>query len=610
MQSTTFDSTKESLMVLLAEAGTGKTQLPDFQRGWVWDDEHIRDLLASVSRAFPIGAVMLLEAGGESVRFKTRPLEGASPDVAEPKHLILDGQQRLTSLYQSLMANQPVATRDSKGKPLKRWYYLDMKAALDPNFERIDAIVGVPEDRIVRSDFGRQVDLDLSSAEREYEHEHFPLSQLADYRAWGRGFNRYWENDRDKTLLLDRFEEEVLDPFLQFQVPLIALKEKVPKEAVCLVFEKVNTGGVSLTVFELLTATFAADNFELRPDWDARHARLTELPVLADVSSTDFLQAVTLVSTYQARVAAEETVAASVPVVSCKRRDILKLTSDRYREWADRLEDGFRRAARFLTREHVFDAKFLPYSTQLIPLASLLTVLGNRADDQGVHDRLVRWYWCGVFGELYGSATETRFARDLPEVISWIDGGPEPRTIDDANFAPERLLTLQTRRSAAYRGLYVMLLREGARDFRTGEPSTLQSYFDEAIDIHHIFPRKWCRDQGKEGRFVESIVNKTPLTARTNRIVGGNAPSEYLSSLERNHEVPADDLDKNLTSHFIEPDYIRSDQFEAFFRSRSEALLNAITKAMGKVLEHDPSEAWLPDDTDNEGGPEIDLPQG
>ncbi len=607
MHGTTFDSTKESLMALLGEAESGKTQLPDFQRGWVWDDEHIRDLLASVSRAFPIGAIMLLEAGGDEVTFKTRPLEGAKPGATEPRQLVLDGQQRLTSLFQSLVSDDPVATRDAKGKPLMRWYYLNIKASLEPNVERIDAVISVPEDRTMRSDFGRKIDLDLSTPELEYQNRYFPLNKLGDYRAWGRGFNRYWDNDREETELLDRFEEEVLDPFLQFQVPLISLKEHVPKEAVCLVFEKVNTGGVSLTVFELLTATFAADNFELRPDWEARKRRLHALPVLRDVASTDFLQAITLVSTYSARRAAMERGDDSLPVVSCKRRDMLKLTAARYREWADPLVDAFRQSARFLNREYVFDAKFLPYSTQLIPLAALLAVLGKRAEDQGVHDKLVRWYWCGVFGELYGSATESRFARDLPEVLAWINGGPEPRTVEDANFAPERLLTLQTRRSAAYRGLYVMQLREGARDFRTGEPSNLQTYFDEAIDIHHIFPRKWCNDRAKEGRFVDSIVNKAPLTARTNRIVGGNAPSEYLSSLERNHDVPAEELDRNLRSHFIDPHLLREDHFETFFRARSEALLEVIANAMGKGLEHDSSEEWLPDDTE-ENGPSTPPP--
>lgn len=595
MQTTTFDSTKQSLLELLSHASEGKTQLPDFQRGWVWDDDHIRDLLASVCRAFPIGAVMLLEAGGDEVQFKTRPIEGAQPPRVEAEHLILDGQQRLTSLFQSLLSGKPVETKDPKGKPLKRWYYFDIVSALDPNVERIDTIVGIREDRVIRSNFGRDIELDLSTPDKEYQHLHFPLDKIADYREWRREFNSHWEYDRDKSILLDQFESEILEPFQQFQVPVIALKKDVPKEAVCLVFEKVNTGGVSLTVFELLTATFAADNFELRPDWEAREERLHEHPVLTEVSSTDFLQAVTLASTYQAKRQAEEEGADSTPAVSCKRRDILRLTSATYRYWADEIEAGFAKAARFLTREHVYESKFLPYNTQLVPLAVMLALLGRHAEDQGVHVKLVRWYWCGVFGELYGSATETRFARDLPEVLGWIDGGAEPRTIEDANFAPERLLTLQTRRSAAYRGLYVMLLREGARDFRTGEQSTLQTYFDEAIDIHHIFPKKWCTDRNHDARHWNSIVNKTPLTARTNRIIGGNAPSEYLSSLERNHEVASDDLDKNLASHLIDPSQLRADDFNAFFHDRSMKLLDAIATAMGKGLEHDASEDWLPE---------------
>jgi uncharacterized protein with ParB-like and HNH nuclease domain len=72
----TFDSTKTPLQEILARADKGSLQLPDFQRGWVWDDERIRSLVASVSVSFPIGAVMLLETGGQHVRFKPRPLSG------------------------------------------------------------------------------------------------------------------------------------------------------------------------------------------------------------------------------------------------------------------------------------------------------------------------------------------------------------------------------------------------------------------------------------------------------------------------------------------------------------------------------------------------------
>src|SRR5690349_24067603 len=98
----TFDSTKTELSKLLDQIADGTIQLPDFQRGWVWDDEHIRSLIVSIARSFPIGSIMLLEAGGPA-RFQVRPIEGvkARPSVM-PERLILDGQQRLTSLTQVL----------------------------------------------------------------------------------------------------------------------------------------------------------------------------------------------------------------------------------------------------------------------------------------------------------------------------------------------------------------------------------------------------------------------------------------------------------------------------------------------------------------------------
>jgi len=97
----------------------GKIQLPDCQRGWVWDDDHIRDLLVSMAPSFPIGAVMLLEAGGE-VRVQTRPVEGLEdvvPKERAPEKLILDGQQWLTTLTQALALAEPVSRVDRQEAP-------------------------------------------------------------------------------------------------------------------------------------------------------------------------------------------------------------------------------------------------------------------------------------------------------------------------------------------------------------------------------------------------------------------------------------------------------------------------------------------------------------
>src|SRR5207244_1224083 len=160
MAGATFKTNPYNLYELLQHCHRGVLQLPDFQRSWVWDEDRIKSLIASVSRAFPVGALMSLESGGP-VKFKPRPVEGAPDDAkqAAPHSFLLDGQQRMTSLYQVTLRGKVVETVTPKNKKVKRWFYIDIRKALDPSLDREEAIIGVPEDRIVRTDFGRKVDL-------------------------------------------------------------------------------------------------------------------------------------------------------------------------------------------------------------------------------------------------------------------------------------------------------------------------------------------------------------------------------------------------------------------------------------------------------------------
>jgi len=585
LASSTFETNEPLLAELLGDIHKGLIQLPDFQRGWVWDDAHIRSLLASLSLAYPIGAVMLLETGGDGVRFKPRLVEGV--DIAEPpmpEKLILDGQQRLTSLYMSMLSGRPVPTKNDKGDQLIRWYYFDVKKCLDPDADRQDAILGVPEDRVIRSDFGRKVDLDLSSREKEYAAGMVPMSLILDhvgFQNWRNEFQAYFDYQKDKIQFIAAFEREIWQKFQQYKLPVIELLRSTQKEAVCQVFEKVNTGGVTLSVFELVTATFAADDFSLRDDWTARDKRLhkEDLPVLEDIDATVFLTSVTLLGSYRRYLSAP---ADQKPAVSCKRKDVLRLTLPEYKELADLIEKGFVKAAKLLLKEKVFDLRSLPYSTQLIPLAATCAFLCDRFEQDSVKQKLARWYWCGVFGELYGGANETRFGLDLPDLVKWIDGGSDPRTISDANFSPTRLLSLQTRGSAAYKGLTALLIQQGSRDFRNGDPIELTNYFDEAVDIHHVFPDDYCTKIGLPREKWNSVVNKAPLTASTNRALGGHAPSVYIKSIVQKQSITDARFDECVRSHCIDPALLRGDDFEGFFRKRAIALLGLIENATGK----------------------------
>ena len=192
---------------------------------------------------------------------------------------------------------------------------------------------------------------------------------------------------------------------------------------------------------------------------------------------------------------------------------------------------------------------------------------------------------CGVLGELYGASNDTRYALDITQVIDWIrDCAGEPRTILDANFSPSRFYTLRTRNSAAYKGIYALLMEEQTKDWLSATKIDLSSYFAESIDIHHIFPVAWCEKNGINKNEYNSIINKTPLSGRTNRIVGGEAPSKYLERVKKHAGVEDEEFETIIRSHAIDPTYLYRDDFRAFFADRKERILRRIESAMGKEI--------------------------
>jgi len=457
MPGSTFQTNPFDLNKLLDDCHQGFLQLPDFQRSWVWDEDRIKSLIASISRAFPIGALMTLDTGGP-VNFKPRPVEGAPASAKQtaPQSLLLDGQQRMTSLYQVTLRGQVVETVTPKMKKVKRWFYIDIRKALDLSADREDAIVGVPEDRIVKTDFGRKVFLDLSSAEKEYASLMYPVSQVFDCNAWQYGFYEYWRGDRSVFTEFLEFQKTILDNFKYYRVPVIALDRSTSKEAVCVVFEKVNTGGKPLDAFELVTAMYAASGHELRKDWYGKeatrdekatiglHRRFVETyrlagddsGILANVANTDFLQAISLFH-----------------------------TRDRRRE-------------------------------------------AEAAGKQG---------------------------KELPAV--------------------------------------------------TGNRQALLNLPLDAYKRYQTFPQDWCKRQNIKADVYDSIINKTPLSYRTNRIVGGVPPSEYLAKLQKGDAttppITREKLDSYLTSHLITPSLLYGDQFNAFMADRQKQLLALIEQATG-----------------------------
>ena len=560
------------LVDLMRDIHEGRIQLPDFQRGWIWDDNRIRGLIASITRGFPVGAAMFLSYGGDSLHFKYRLFEGISSANSVPNDLVLDGQQRLTSAYSALYGEGAVRTRTDKGKEIYRYYYISIEQALDADADRLDAIISVPETKQLTSDFGRKVELDLTTPNKEYAAKMFPLNIILDPAKtfqWEQAYLAHYGHEANISKEYSDFKSRIVMPAFQYKIPVITLEKDTPKEAVCQVFENVNQGGVSLTVFELVTAIFAMEDFDLRQDWEHRVGTYFSGDLLNVVTSTDC----TLLAAYQGK-----------GTVSCKKKDVLNLKLTDYKAYADALCEGFREAADLLAEERIFARREIPYTTQLIPLAVLCTLLleKNQIKSSNVKQRIKQWYWCGVFGELYGSANETRYVNDVVGVMRWLDGGELPKTVQDAYFNAPRLLLLRTRQSAAYKGVMALILKHGSKDFISGQDMDFTQFKAANIDIHHIFPRSYCIKSGLPEEKWDSVINKTPISYITNREIGGAAPSEYLKHIAA--KVDRSSLTAYLSSHWISMEDCETADFDAFMRHRATALLDAVSAAMGKRI--------------------------
>ena len=199
---------------LLTQVEQGVLQLPDFQRGWVWDERPNQGAYCQHLEGFPDRRRN--DAGRKHVAFSARPIEGAeqTAEGRTPANYLLDGQQRLTSLYQALMHPGPVATQTVHGRPIKCRYYIDMRSALEPDGDREQAIASVAEDGRLRGVFGREI-LDLSTPELERERHMIPTERLCDEGMWIIEYIQHWEGrddhpDGSAASLVMRFKTEIM----------------------------------------------------------------------------------------------------------------------------------------------------------------------------------------------------------------------------------------------------------------------------------------------------------------------------------------------------------------------------------------------------------------
>lgn len=550
------DTNPRALKDLLSEIESRMTVLPDFQRDFVWDPAATQELIVSIANNYPAGS--LLRVRDRNRAFAAREFEGA-PKLNGHTHtfLVLDGQQRLTSLYQAFYG---------AGEHL---YFLDLKKLLDgADFD----------ESIFHVRSSAKYAKDLSRFDTQAKDLILPLSILkggsGGFLQWLlQATNPLPADQRTKMLdALTAINEKWIKTIDDYHFPVVTLSDSTEPDALCTIFETLNRTGVKLSVFELLTARFWPENVNLRNLWDQAIAKW---PIIREyeVDPYYFLQAISLV-------------ARQTP--SCKRKDVLNLTSKDINGWWDRIVEGFAAGLRMLRDDcKVVSPKWLPYQTMVVPLAAVLAKsdAAKKPELGARREQLKRWFWCSVFGQQYETSPNSMSAKDVTELMVWFAGGKEPESIAGLKFDPTILRDVTPRQRGIYRGTICLVLgcTGGARDFHTQSVITGNLIEQEGIDDHHIFPAAYLEKvKGiKESKRRDCVLNRTLIDRTTNQMISDRAPSDYLNEIRKTPNFPFESV---LSSHLLPTDSnspLISDNFEEFLAWREQEIWKQIKLLTG-----------------------------
>lgn len=586
-----FTPRSDELKDLLDGIHKREIVLPDFQRPWVWEPDMVRDLIISVAYRYPAGSLLTMPV--TNTNFAIRSFAGADSLEANDavSLMVLDGQQRLTSLYQSIYSRSGV---EHEGR--RYHFYIDVEILLndpdgsidigDPYFDQALFYVSEEKDgRRIRYS-GLRSRYELTTRSNELQAGALPLSSIFNHDyldKWKEEYlfpksdnsiSRYQELSRQWDYLVKSW----LDRIRRYEFPVIQLRPDMPLSAICHIFEKVNSTGVPLDVFDLCTAILWAQGFQLNQEWKLTVEQLGRFFPKQNLSGTHYLQGITLLDSLHRKKANSNPSVA----VSCRKHDLLAMRSTVVQNWWSILTEGYKEAAKFMNDQGILSERILPYSTLIVPLSTLLADIRHTqgaAQAGYALKKVERWYWCSVFSQRYSGQVETTSAQDYEQVMNWIEGGEEPDTVRTFTFYPDILYEVKSIRNAIYRGILCLLARSGAEDFGGNGRIATHIFFDTAQDHHHIFPTDALKKKGITDSRADSIVNKTLISSAVNRSIGGQLPSKYISGLTT--KLQDNNLQHILNTHAITMNILVQDAWEDFVVDRRDRLYQLILSVCG-----------------------------
>jgi hypothetical protein len=553
-----FYPTAERLRYLLESIHNRELALPDFQRDFVWEPRATEELIESICQNFPAGSLLRIKNSSDFL-FASREFAGAPGlNGHEPSYLVLDGQQRLTSLYQAFY-----------GVGGHR-YYITLGGLMDGQ-DLEDCVFYDQKDR-GKKRFG--------TVAQQAQNLTFPFERL-----FGDGVSGFddWldhvlderpENDQEKKDLRKRLRE-VRDQWIRavedYEFPMVTLVENTSASAVCTIFETLNRTGMKLSVFDLLVARFRPQDVRLRDLWEEAKSGH---PIIADFEVEPYylLQSISLFT------------AKAAP--SCKRRDVLQMTVEQIQIGWCSIVQGLVEFLQMLRDDcGVILPRWLPYNTILIPGAAAFAAVASMTGPEvgAARNKIKRWFWCSVFAQAYERSPNSQAAKDYVELKRWLDGGDEPQNVAEFDFDIDQLKRTTPRQRAFYRGVIALILKHEARDFHTGKRITGNMILEEKIDDHHVFPQAYVAEHepNVSAATRDCVLNRTLIDKITNIRIGKRPPSEYLAEIAES--IGDDVLEEVLKSHLLpgtKDSPLRCDQFDKFMALRQFVIANKILEVV------------------------------
>jgi hypothetical protein len=582
----------QKLVKIIELIDKGKIRLPNFQRDFRWEINDITELIVSLLYGYPAGVLLFWDVRKveEGNRLDSRPFEGVDETrkLDNEEFLVLDGQQRLTSLYQLFYKDFVITKGNRKIK-----FFLNLQKIKEGKVDECVESYNI-------SDLQRRK---LDQMEEQVKKHLLSLNILLDenkLRGWKNKYITYhWFSEKslqsesidEFTKKQSEFDANFLDRgkpihnLINYEFHIIELPS-TDLDVVATIFEKLNTTGQPLNIFEILTAKFYRrvslyDVDNLREIWQKTKEKYPSIKLFTK-DEKDNLLAILIFKIILLKKSIEE----DKKALECKRKNMLKdLSSEDIEKYWDECAKSLEKSLNLLKAEYGCPSPdYLPYSTILVPFSLAVDFIENKVKLEQRKDadrKLERWYWASVFSERYDSATDTKSKTDINEIIAWIEDDAKVPTaikeLDTKSINLERIT-----RGAIFTGILNIIIKKQARDFVTREKiDTLIKSNPESVDVHHLFPARMFTTE-KEKELADCILNKTLLKSKTNRdYIKYDPPSVYVDRIKRSHEKIIEDLNE----HLIPLDEFMANNFDSFLKKREELITMEIEKLVEPIQE-------------------------